>query len=168
MKAYAIKNKDGKYKREDIIEYIWKEATSYFSKDIRCADIFTEEEMAKCYCPKDCKVVEITIAEGDLKKEIEHWHNLFKQKEQQFQSVRERYHLLNRLQANYDKKDKLHLSEMQCLELVEKNEKLEQQLAVLERALKNTCWLLYGTYDEHYPNYFIEKAKKELKGEKDE
>lgn len=45
---------------------------------------------------------------------------------------------------------------------------LEHKIAVLERALKNTCWLLYGTYDEHYPNYFIEKAKKELKGEKDE
>jgi hypothetical protein len=70
MKAYVIKNKEGEYKREDIIEYIWKETTSYFSKDIRCADIFTEEEMAKCYCPKDCKVVEITIAEGDLEKEI--------------------------------------------------------------------------------------------------
>ena len=71
MKAWVIKNKEGEYKREDVIEYVWKETTSYFSKDIRCADIFTEEEMAKCYCPKDCEVVEITIVEGDLEQEIE-------------------------------------------------------------------------------------------------
>lgn len=45
---------------------------------------------------------------------------------------------------------------------------LEQKIAVLERALKNTCWLLYGTYDEHYPNCFIKQAEKELKGERDE
>lgn len=45
---------------------------------------------------------------------------------------------------------------------------LEQKIAVLERALKNTCRLLYGTYDEHYPNCFIKQAEKELKGERDE
>lgn len=61
-------------------------------------------------------------------KEIEHWHNLYQERNRQFQSVRQRYHLLNRLQSNYDKKDKLHLSEMQCLELIEENKKLQQQL----------------------------------------
>lgn len=40
----------------------------------------------------------------------------------------------------------------------------DHRIAVLEKALKNTCWLLYGTYDEHYPNCFIKQAEKELEG----
>ena len=64
----------------------------------------------------------------EKEKQIEHWHNLYKKRDQQFQSVRQRYHLLNKLQSNYDKKDKLHLLEMQCFELVKENEELKQQL----------------------------------------
>lgn len=94
------------------------------------------------------------IVERDMKiceeknKEIGKWHKLYEDRDNQFQSVRQRYHLLNRLQASYDKKDKLHLSEMQCLELVEKNEELQknqkqlaiQELAEVERLL----------YESHY------------------
>ena len=98
--------------------------------------------MSKCkYCEKEIKSgdkVEIThkdcfntIADIEAKltekdKEIERWHNNYKQRDRQFQSVRQRYHLLNRLQAKYHDKHKLHLSEMQCLELVEENEKLHK------------------------------------------
>lgn len=64
----------------------------------------------------------------EKEKEIEHWHNLYQERDRQFQSVRQRYHLLNRLKSNYNEKDKLHLSEMQCLELVEENEELQKQL----------------------------------------
>lgn len=42
----------------------------------------------------------------------------------------------------------------------------DHRIAVLERALKNTCWLLYGTYDEHYSNHFIKQAEKELEEKK--
>lgn len=64
----------------------------------------------------------------EKEKIIEHWHNLYKERDKQFQSVRQRYHLLNKLQSNYDKKDKLHLLEMQCFDLVKENEEIKQQL----------------------------------------
>lgn len=60
-------------------------------------------------------------------KELEHWHKLYQERDRQFQSVRQRYHLLNELQSNYDKKDKLQLLEMQCLELVNENEQLKKE-----------------------------------------
>ena len=108
MKAYIIKNKEGKYlSKYDNYDY---SRVDYYKKacwtnNLLNAKIFKEEPFVNT-----SELVEITIAEGNL----------------------------------------------------------EHKIAVLERALKNTCWLLYGTYDEHYPNYFIQKAKKELKGEKDE
>ncbi len=64
----------------------------------------------------------------EKEKLIEHWHNLYKERDKQFQSVRQRYHLLNKLQSNYNKKDKLHLLEMQCFDLVKENEELKKQL----------------------------------------
>ena len=119
MKAFVIKNKEGKYLgvSSNNYEHYWTtiDFAHYFRFLSGTHDAKQEAEEFRDGRYPDCEVVEITIAEGDLEKEIEHWHNLFKQKEQQFQSVRERYHLLNRLQANYDKKHKLHLSEMQCL-----------------------------------------------------
>lgn len=105
MKAFVIKNKEGKYwqffynDESEFVDEIYN-AFMHYSKENAEKDIID-------FDLKDCEVVEITIAE----------------------------------------------------------ENLEHKIAVLERALKNTCWLLYGTYDEHYPNCFIEKAEKELKGE---
>lgn len=64
---------------------------------------------------------------NELKKDAEHWHKLYQERDRQFQSVRQRYHLLNKLQSNYDKKDKLQLLEIQCLELVNENEQLEKE-----------------------------------------
>lgn len=62
-----------------------------------------------------------------LKEDAEHWHKLYQERDRQFQSVRQRYHLLNKLQSNYDKKDKLQLLEIQCLELVNENEQLKKE-----------------------------------------
>lgn len=66
MKAYVIKNKEGKYKTESV----GVEMQSYFLRDICCSEIFTDYECACCYCPSDCEVVDITIAEGDLEKKV--------------------------------------------------------------------------------------------------
>lgn len=78
--------------------------------------------------------LEAKLAESE--KKVKHWHDLYNERDKQFQSVRQRYHLLNKLQSNYDKKDKLHLAYMQCLELVEENEKLKQQLAEKDREIE--------------------------------
>ena len=75
--------------------------------------------------------LEAKLAESEEK--VKHWHDLYNDRDKQFQSVRQRYHLLNKLQSNYDKKDKLHLAYMQCLELVEENEKLKKQLEEKEK-----------------------------------
>ena len=71
----------------------------------------------------------------ESEKETKHWHDLYKDRDNQFQSIRQRYHLLNRLQAKYDDKNKLHLSEMHCLELVNENEQLRQQLNDLPKKI---------------------------------
>lgn len=82
------------------------------------------------------KIAELQKQLEEKEKIIEHWHNLYKKRDQQFQSVRQRYHLLNKLQSNYNKKDKLHLLEMQCLELVKENEELQKQLREKRNLLK--------------------------------
>ena len=78
--------------------------------------------------------LEAKLAESEER--VKHWHDLYNERDKQFQSVRQRYHLLNKLQSNYDKKDKLHLAYMQCAELVEENEQLKQQLAEKEKQNK--------------------------------
>ena len=82
---------------------------------------------------KRIKELEKQLAESE--KNIEHYHKLYNERDKQFQSVRQRYHLLNKLQSNYDKKDKLHLAYMQCKELVDENEKLKQQLHELPKKI---------------------------------
>lgn len=62
MKAYAIKNKKGKY-----LDYCQDFETS----SICDARLFDNNEEALNFCPKNCEVVEITIAEGDLEQEVE-------------------------------------------------------------------------------------------------
>lgn len=59
MRAFAIKNKEGKYKTScsEYINSLWQ------------ADIFDDYELALCYCLDSEKPVEVTIAEGDLEKE---------------------------------------------------------------------------------------------------
>ena len=141
-KAFVIKNKEGKY-----FQWLFNHEPDWEDKLYNGFMHYSKEDAEKSIIQwqlGDCEVVEITIAEGDLEKEIEHWHNLFKQKEQQFQGVRERYHLLNRLQANYDKKD----------------EKLEQQLAEkdkeieeLKDKLKRTEKAMHKEVKEHLEYY---------------
>lgn len=82
---------------------------------------------------KRIKELENQLAESE--KNIEHYHKLYNERDKQFQSVRQRYHLLNKLQSNYDKKDKLHLAYMQCKELVDENEQLKQQLHDLPKKI---------------------------------
>lgn len=109
---------------------------------------------------------------AQLKQSVEHWHKLFKEKNHQFESVRQRYHLLNRLQADYSKENKLHLSEMHCLELVEENEKLKQQLAEKDKEieqLKEECNKLSDREFEHfgdmktYKNMWLKEQKQSVK-----
>lgn len=73
---------------------------------------------------------------AELEEEVKKYKKLLADKTHQFDSVRQRYHLLNRLQAKYDDKHKLHLSEMQCLELVEQNEKLQEENAKLQEQIR--------------------------------
>ena len=85
---------------------------------------------------KDNKISDLESKLAESEEKVKHWHDLYNEKDKQFQSVRQRYHLLNKLQSNYDKKDKLHLAYMQCLELVEENEKLKQQLAEKDKEIE--------------------------------
>ena len=70
MKAYVIKNKEGQY----FVGYDLLINKNIFTYDISKAILTSNktcEELLKEYDLKDCEVVKITIAEGDLEKEIE-------------------------------------------------------------------------------------------------
>lgn len=113
-------------------------------------------------CHKVIADLEAKLAESE--KKVKHWHNLYNERDKQFQSVRQRYHLLNKLQSNYDKKDKLHLAYMQCAELVDENEQLKQQLAEKDKEIKQLKLDLrmFKSVTEFLNCYGIEKAREVL------
>lgn len=53
MKVYVNKDKDGKYIAENY-EHLY---------DLRYAEMFNDYEIALCYCPLDCEVVEVQLME---------------------------------------------------------------------------------------------------------
>jgi len=65
MKAYVIKNKEGKYWRSKFD----KKGNILLTDDIVDAMPYEEDELKMLECPKDCTIVPITIAEGDLQEE---------------------------------------------------------------------------------------------------
>lgn len=117
---------------------IFNNQQKYFDGEVLSAyeDLNKELECKKENVKLYEKITELQKQLEEKEKIIEHWHNLYKKRDQQFQSVRQRYHLLNKLQSNYNKKDKLHLLEMQCLELVKENEKLQKQLEEKEKIIQ--------------------------------
>ena len=69
-KAFVIKNKEGKYLKED--KNIYGDDTIHWY-DIVSADIYTTKEIAEFHKEpfyRDCEVVEITIAEGDFEQQL--------------------------------------------------------------------------------------------------
>lgn len=118
---------------EEKERYEWNSRFDEAIKDNQTDDIVNAVEVLNKQ-DKRIKELEAKLAESEEK--VKHWHDLYNERDKQFQSVRQRYHLLNKLQSNYDKKDKLHLAYMQCLELVEENEKLKQQLAEKDKEIK--------------------------------
>lgn len=68
MKAYVIKNKEGKYCQISFNGWIG------FVSELCCAYIYHSkkgaERIIKCHALDDCEVVEITIVEGDLEQQI--------------------------------------------------------------------------------------------------
>lgn len=123
-------------------------------------------ELEKLLNKQNARIKELEEENQQLKQQLEeseketkHWHGLYKYRDNQFQSVRQRYHLLNKLQSDYTKKDKLHLLQMQCLELVEENEKLKQsqkQLAISELEKVKEYIVLNDKYDEEIGCNIIE------------
>ena len=135
-KDYRFENEDGTwYSRESCKnltnEEVFEELKSELRQLAKIEDNFADLE---------------ALAESE--KEVKHWHDLYNDRDKQFQSVRQRYHLLNKLQSNYDKKDKLHLAYMQCLELVEENDQLKQQLAEERKKVVREIRDLAGDYFE--------------------
>lgn len=102
-------------------------------RDLELDIPYRTDDIVDLLTGKDLHIAELQKQLKEKEKETKHWHNLYQERDKQFQSVRQRYHLLNKLQSNYDKKDKLHLLEMQCFDLVKENEELKKQLAITEK-----------------------------------
>ena len=64
MKAYVIKNKEGKYKEPHL------DIREFYTDILAEAEIWIERKDAEYFCPQDCEVVEITIAEGNLEQRL--------------------------------------------------------------------------------------------------
>lgn len=87
MKAFVIKNKEGKYLEEGKDRY--GEDTIIWHKDIVYADIYSSKEIAEMRLEpfyRYCEVVEITIAEGDLEQDIKLDNAFWKQECDSLQS----------------------------------------------------------------------------------
>lgn len=54
MKVYVIKNEQGQYQTPDMsfISSIWQ------------ADLFNDYEVAKCYCERDCEIIECELMQA--------------------------------------------------------------------------------------------------------
>ena len=65
MKAYVIKNKEGKY----YCGFSFIISSDKFENDIKDANIFEKYELNMFKLTKDCTIVPITIYEGDLEEE---------------------------------------------------------------------------------------------------
>ena len=77
MKAFVIKNKEGKYctgEFNENDEYV-------FTENLIDAEKFYEDIFAQRFCPKDCEVVEITIVEGGLEQENKQVEKIEREKE---------------------------------------------------------------------------------------
>lgn len=156
MKAYVIKNKEGKYfdRKERVfceLDYVCCEHIYDFIDDAKC-DI-------DCKKLKDCEVVEITIAEGDLEKqlaekdnEIDNLKELRKFEVEDKKELREnRLQEVIKLEKELEKKDKeieelkTRISELQdkdwyeaCIkQLEEQNDKLIKERDALQSKVSN-------------------------------
>ena len=72
MKAFVIKNKEGEYLEEG--KDMYGEDTIIWHKDIVYADIYSSKGIAEMKLEpfyRDCEVVEVTIAEGDLEQQLD-------------------------------------------------------------------------------------------------
>ncbi len=134
------------------------------------SDILAMENYLRDLLKKQSQqIADLEAKLADSEKQVKHWHNLYNGRDKQFQSVRQRYHLLNKLQSNYDKKDKLHLAYMQCAELVDENEKLKQQLEETKQNCNYQVMLMYSKENvllkqqlHDLPKKIVEEIKKEL------
>lgn len=71
-KKYAVKNKEGKYLGI---------SQNFETCDLVKAKLFDTPKRAFRACPEECEIVKITIAEGDLKQEIENLKDDLSRKE---------------------------------------------------------------------------------------
>lgn len=121
MKAFVIKNKEGKY---FVNTYCWAEkiCNAYI-----CDDKDSLEKLKELYLLTDCKVVEITISEGNLEqenKQLEEQHDLLID---EFQKERE--NLCKQIKQESDARERF----------VKKVKQLKEQLAIREKALELAC-----------------------------
>ena len=66
MKAFVIKNKEGKYRASEVKNF---SGFYYYTDKLVQAEFFSDYELAKVSCLESEEPVKITIAEGDLEKE---------------------------------------------------------------------------------------------------
>ena len=153
MKAFVIKNKEGKYYSRNLLN----PDNILFENSIVVCEHFATEEIAKFEITfnelKDCEVVEITIVEGDLEqdnKQLEIYKNL------------ERYDVGELLNEN--------------IKLRQKNNELKEQLDISRKALEFACGIDGDIFkcpnvceigddtrcSDCKFNYFIERAKESI------
>ena len=158
-KAFVIKNKEGMYKKPHL------DIREFYTGNLIEAEMWAEKKDAEYFCPKDCEVAEITIAEGDL----EYQNELLKQK------VFNLKELLNLVSGENIKTENLHWSELYLLKN-RTNEKLKQQLAekdkqlaIRDEALKNMHEMIKIYVKELFNEeafsieHFIQQAKERVK-----
>lgn len=126
MKAFVIKNKEGKYLKRGFNRFENPEKGGAFNTG---HFYFENKEEAEsdilCYGLEDCKVVLVTVAEGDL----EYQNELLKQKVFNLQK------LLNLMDGENIKTEDLHWADLYLLKH-RANEQLKEQLKEKDKELE--------------------------------
>lgn len=140
MKAYVIKDKEtGEYQ-------IYDEARMLFSKYLFKADIFWDYETTIIDCPSFCEVVEITIAEGNLEKQLA-------EREKTIKEINKAYIETYKREREKDKENEVlrKALELAC-------EHITDAIEMLRSAGKQD-WA--GVLDDN-ADYFIQQAKESM------
>lgn len=137
MKVYVIKNKEGKY-----LDF----CQDFETNNICDARIFTYEEAVR-FCPKNCRVVEITIVEGDLEQQLtekdKEIYDLLDQNEEQTYKFANIVGETARLENVITEKDKQikylkDLCDKERLKTTELQQQIREEKAVFDMYRANT------------------------------
>ena len=154
MKAYVIKNKEGKYKEPHL------DIREFYTDILAEAEIWIERKDAEYFCPQDCEVVEITITEGDLEQELNKYKSLYIENEKvvdyQHDKLSEKDKEIEELKTRVSELQDKDWYEACIKQLEEQNDKLIKERDEMQKELETSV--------DYWKNEVFKKIEVKLTG----